>query len=49
MPDAAMGVPPVPPTAPMGPFAPPGAPRLGAQSPENRLANIGLVPPTEGA
>ena len=49
MPDAAMGVPPVPPTAPMGPFAPPGAPRPGAQSPENRLANIGLVPPTEGA
>jgi len=48
MPDAGLGVPPVPPTAPVGPSVPPGTPRPGAQSSENRLANMGLIPPAGG-
>jgi len=48
MPDAGLGGPPVPPTAPVGPSVPPGTPRPGAQSSENRLANMGLIPPAGG-
>ena len=48
MPDAGLGVPPVPPTAPVGPSVPPGTPRPGAQSTENRLASLGLIPPAGG-
>jgi hypothetical protein len=48
MPDAGLGGPPVPPTAPVGPAVPPGTPRPGAQSSENRLANMGLIPPAGG-
>ena len=49
MPNAGLGVPPVPPTAPVGPSVPPGTPRPGAQSTENRLASLGLIPPAGGA
>ena len=48
MPDAGLGGPPVPPTAPVGPSVPPDTPRPGAQSSENRLANMGLIPPAGG-
>ena len=48
MPEAGLGVPPVPPTAPVGPSVPPGTPRPGAQSTENRLASLGLIPPAGG-
>jgi hypothetical protein len=48
MPNAGLGVPPVPPTAPVGPSVPPGTPRPGAQSTENRLASLGLIPPAGG-
>ena len=48
MPNAGLGVPPVPPTAPVGPAVPPGTPRPGAQSTENRLASLGLIPPAGG-
>jgi hypothetical protein len=49
MPNAALGVPPPMPTAPVGPSVPPGTPRPGAQSTENRLSNLGLIPPTGGS
>ena len=48
MPEAMMGVPPVMPTAPVGPAVPPGTPRPGAQNPETRLANLGLIPEAPG-
>ena len=49
MPNAALGVPPPMPTAPVGPSVPPGTPRPGAQSTENRLSNLGLIPPQGGS
>jgi len=48
MPNAALGVPPVPPTAPPEAGVPPGTPRPGAQSPESRLASLGLIPAQRG-
>jgi len=48
MPNAALGVPPPPPVAPPGPSVPPGTPRPGAQNIENRLSNLGLIPPMGG-
>ena len=48
MPNAGLGVPPPMPTAPVGPSVPPGTPRPGAQSTENRLSNLGLIPPAGG-
>ena len=47
MPNAALGVPPPMPAAPAG-TVPPGTPRPGAQSTENRLSNLGLIPPLGG-
>ena len=48
MPNAALGVPPPMPVAPIGPMVAPGTPRPGAQSTENRLTNLGLIPPVGG-
>ena len=48
MPNAALGVPPPPPVAPPGPSVPQGTPRPGAQNIENRLSNLGLIPPMGG-
>tara|TARA_B100000029_G_C17582042_1_gene959938 strand:- start:198 stop:2063 length:1866 start_codon:yes stop_codon:yes gene_type:complete len=48
MPNAALGVPPPVPVAPVGPMVAPGTPRPGAQSTENRLTNLGLIPPVGG-
>ena len=48
MPNAGLGVPPPAPVATPGPAVPPGTPRPGAQNTESRLANIGMIPPTNG-
>jgi len=48
MPNAALGVPPPMPNQVPGPSVPPGTPRPGAQSTENRLASIGMIPSTGG-
>ena len=48
MPNAALGVPPPMPNQVPGPSVPPGTPRPGAQSTENRLAGIGMIPSTGG-
>ena len=48
MPNAALGVPPPMPNQVPGPSVPPGTPRPGAQSTENRLADIGMIPSTGG-